>query len=219
MKYTDCDVLKAVEIAVIAHHEQVDRGLKPYILHLLKVMFMANDNVEKIVAVLHDLIEDCEWTFEMLQDEGFEDDVIGPLRLLTKEKGITYKDYIERLKKNPISRQVKIYDLIDNMDLSRLTKIKNPDLMLYTKYQEAYVALTGEYAFDSKTIVKYISHDSIAVFKNGHIDNNQKPLGCFIRCIGKNGYCGIKNLEDNTEIRSFIDAFECLNWLHGRIIF
>ena len=86
-------------------------------------MEMGQTKNEKIVGVLHNVIEDTDWTFEKLADEGFSQEIIAALRCVTKlSENDNYDDFIERVKKNPLATAVKINDLTDNMDaeLSRL---------------------------------------------------------------------------------------------------
>ena len=75
---------RAIEIAVEAHKGQVDKGGSPYILHPFRVMMSVDLELEKIVAVLHDVVEDSNWTFEALLAEGFSIEVIEALKSVTK---------------------------------------------------------------------------------------------------------------------------------------
>lgn len=114
---------RAIEIATQAHQGQFDKSGKDYIGHPLHVMEMGQTKNEKIVGILHDVIEDTDWTFEKLADEGFSQEIIAALRCVTKlSENENYDDFIERVKKNPLATAVKINDLTDNMDaeLSRL---------------------------------------------------------------------------------------------------
>ena len=109
------DLERAIEIAVQAHKGASDQGGSPYILHPLSVMHSLDTDDEKIVAVLHDVVEDTEWTFEKLLDEGFSVTVVDALRSVIKQEGgEDYFDFIQRAKKNPLGRKVKIADIQHN---------------------------------------------------------------------------------------------------------
>jgi (p)ppGpp synthase/HD superfamily hydrolase len=129
----------AIYIATNAHAGQVDKGGQPYILHPLRVMLRFKDEVRQIVSVLHDVSEDKDKiTLKVLKEVfGFSDEVIEALNCLTRRKGENYFDYIERIKTNPISRDVKIEDLRDNMNLDRLSNITDEDMERFKKYCRA----------------------------------------------------------------------------------
>lgn len=113
---------RAIQIATQAHEGQLDKSGKAYIGHPLRVMEMGTSENEKIVGVLHDLIEDTDWTFEMLEAEGFSAEVIAALRCITKiSENENYDAFIERVRKNPLAAAVKINDL-SNKDVKRLKK-------------------------------------------------------------------------------------------------
>lgn len=111
---------KALKIAMEAHIGQTDKGGHPYIFHPIRVALNCNSEAEKITALLHDVVEDTPITLEDLKAEGFDDSIIEAVKCLTKTRGEDYQDFIKRVAKNPIARQVKIQDLRDNMDVSRL---------------------------------------------------------------------------------------------------
>ena len=136
---------RAIEIATLAHKGQFDKSGKDYIGHPLRVMEMGKTEEEKIVGVLHDVIEDTDWTFEALAEEGFSKDVIDALRCVTKlSENENYDDFIERVKKNPLAVAVKINDLSDNMDIRRLPYLSDKDVKRLKKYLKAYKKLIGE---------------------------------------------------------------------------
>ena len=136
---------RAIEIATEAHKGQHDKSGKDYIGHPLRVMEMGKTEDEKIVGVLHDVVEDSEWTFEMLEAEGFSEEVMAALRCVTKiSEKESYDDFIERVKKNPLAVAVKINDLTDNMDIRRLPYLSDKDVKRLKKYLKAYKRLTGE---------------------------------------------------------------------------
>lgn len=136
---------KAIEIATKAHERQVDKGGQPYIGHPLRVMAMGATEDEKIVGVLHDVVEDSDWTFERLATEGFSSAVIDALRCVTKlSESEPYDKFIQRVKANPLAVKVKLNDLTDNMDIRRLAYISEKDVKRLRKYLKAYKQLLGE---------------------------------------------------------------------------
>ena len=136
---------RAIEIATQAHQGQFDKAGRDYIGHPLRVMEMGMTENEKIVGVLHDVIEDTDWTFEKLADEGFSQEIIAALRCVTKlSENENYDDFIERVKKNSLATAVKINDLTDNMDIRRLPYLSDKDVKRLKKYLKAYKKLIGE---------------------------------------------------------------------------
>jgi len=136
---------RAIAIAAAAHADQVDKAGAPYISHPLRVMRAQDSEDARIVAVLHDVVEDCSgWTFKRLKDEGFSTTVIDALRLVTKIEGENYEDFVRRAAGNPISRVVKIADIQDNMDLSRISNVTTRDLERIEKYRHALALLQPE---------------------------------------------------------------------------
>ena len=136
---------RAIEIATEAHKGQYDKAGNDYIGHPLRVMEMGTTENEKIVGVLHDVVEDTDWTFEALAAEGFSEEVIAALRCVTKlSENENYDDFIERVKKNPLAVAVKINDLSDNMDIRRLPYLSDNDIKRLKKYLKAYKRLIGE---------------------------------------------------------------------------
>ena len=138
------DLERAIEIAVQAHKGASDKGGAPYILHPLAVMHNLDTDDEKIVAVLHDVVEDTEWTFERLLGEGFSVTVVDALRSVTKQDdGEDYFDFIQRSKKNPLGRSVKIADIRHNMDVTRIKVLGDKDLTRLNKYKRSLEILTS----------------------------------------------------------------------------
>jgi (p)ppGpp synthase/HD superfamily hydrolase len=130
---------KGIEIAVSAHKGQKDKSGADYILHPLRVMERGKTEVEKICGVLHDVVEDSDWTFEAIENEGFSAEVISTLRCVTKKS--EYEDYdkfIDRVIQNPTAVRVKINDLLDNMDVTRFKELNEWDLKRLNKYLKAY---------------------------------------------------------------------------------
>ena len=131
---------KAMVIAYNAHMNQVDRAGVPYIYHPIHLAEQMNTEVECIVALLHDVVEDTEITFEQLETE-FSSEVIRILRLLTHNKEIEYMDYIQTIKKDSIDKKIKVADIKHNSDESRLDKITVKDILRRNKYRKALECL------------------------------------------------------------------------------
>lgn len=128
---------KAIVIAAKAHDGQIDKGGNPYILHPLRVMINCESESEKICAVLHDVIEDTNITFEDLKSRGFSDEIVTALDCLTKREGESYDNFISRVLSNELACRVKLADLIDNMDLTRIQNPSEEDEARIQKYKLA----------------------------------------------------------------------------------
>ena len=128
---------RAIAIAATAHAGQVDKGGAPYILHPLKVMLRMASLEERIVAVLHDVVEDCDISLDDLRKGGFSEEVLTAIQSVTKVPGESYEDFVERAAQNPIGRVVKLADLKENSDLSRIASPSWEDLERIEKYRRA----------------------------------------------------------------------------------
>lgn len=128
---------KAIEIAARAHEGQLDKCGEPYILHPLRVMLSKKTEIERICAVLHDVIEDSFMTLDDLSKEGFSEDIIEILDCLSKRIAEDYDDYISRILTNEIACSIKLADLNDNMDASRIQCYTEKDIARIEKYKKA----------------------------------------------------------------------------------
>ena len=128
---------RAIVIAATAHAGQVDKGGAPYILHPLKVMLRMSTLEQRVVAVLHDVVEDCGISLDDLRKEGFSEDVLTAIESVTKVPGESYEDFVDRAAQNPIGRVVKLADLEENSDLSRIASPSWEDLERIEKYRRA----------------------------------------------------------------------------------
>ena len=128
---------KAISIALEAHKGKGDKAGAPYIPHPLRVMFQMDTEEEMIAAVLHDVVEDSDYSLEKLREIGFSERVIEAVDSVTKRAGESYEDFVRRAPLNPIGRKVKLADLRDNLDLSRLNEISDKDLERIAKYHTA----------------------------------------------------------------------------------
>lgn len=135
---------RAIEIATEAHRGQFDKAGNDYIQHPLRVMAAGKTTDEKIVGVLHDVVEDTDWTFEQLAAEGFSSDVIEALQCVTKlSETEPYDKFIARVKTNKLAVAVKLNDLTDNMDIRRLPYLSDKDVKRLKRYLKAYKRLMG----------------------------------------------------------------------------
>ena len=135
---------KAIAIAVNAHIGQVDKAGKAYILHPLRLMMKMDIEEAMIVAVLHDTVEDTNVTIESLRQEGFSENILAAVEAVTRKEGEPYVDFIQRIKPNPLATKVKIADLEDNSDLSRLDNPTEKDLKRNEKYIAALASLRAK---------------------------------------------------------------------------
>lgn len=133
---------KAMQIAIKVHRGQVDKGGNDYIYHPIRVSDSCNSEEEKIVALLHDTIEDGDITTDYLLMQDFPHDIVGAVLSVTRNKDEDYFDFIQRCKENTIGREVKICDLKDNMDITRLNELTDKDIERLKKYHKAYKMLT-----------------------------------------------------------------------------
>lgn len=134
---------KAITLALKAHEGQVDKSGMPYAGHIMRVMAVGKTIDEKIVGVLHDVVEDTDWTFDALLAEGFPVHIVDALRCVTKlSDNEPYDEFIERVKTNPLAVAVKINDLADNMDIRRYKELSDWDVKRLKKYLKAYHELT-----------------------------------------------------------------------------
>lgn len=140
MLYTEL-TKRAMKICAKAHEGQKDKSGLPYLLHPFIVADHVEGEAETCVALLHDVVEDTDYTLEDLRREGMPEEVVQAVALLTHEPGTPYMSYIALIKKSPLARAVKLQDLTHNMDLSRLDNPTPKDLERVEKYQKAYAFL------------------------------------------------------------------------------
>ena len=127
----------ALAIAKKAHAGQVDKAGVDYIQHPLYVASQIKTEQEKAVALLHDVLEDSDITAADLLAYGLSNEVVTAVQTLTKKKGQSYQDYLEKVKSNDLARVVKLADLKHNSDLSRLKTVSNTDYERVKKYKNA----------------------------------------------------------------------------------
>lgn len=128
---------RAIAVATQAHSGQVDKAGEPYILHPLRLMASMTTEAERVTALLHDVAEDCKgWDVRRITDE-FGTEVGAAVDALTKQDGEVYDAYLTRVEANPIAVKVKLADLTDNSDMSRLKHTSEKDKERLRKYQLA----------------------------------------------------------------------------------
>ena len=138
----------ALRIAIRAHEGQKDKSEREYVTHPIRVAERCKDPKAKIVALLHDTIEDTDVTAEYLRSQGFPEEIIEGVLSVTKQEGEegeeNYEDFVLRAAKNPLGKEVKLADLEDNMDIRRLKNITDDDVTRLRKYLRAWHLLNGD---------------------------------------------------------------------------
>ena len=129
-------ITKAKELASRYHQGQVDKAGAPYINHPTQVARMVKGKKAKIVAYLHDLLEDTQCQPKEIL-ENFSLSVLNAVKVLTRKANQPYKDYILQVRNHPIARQVKIADLKHNLNLMRIKNITKKDVERCKKYISA----------------------------------------------------------------------------------
>ena len=140
MIYTD-KTKKAMKLCYEAHKDQVDKSGLPYVFHPAHVAEQMTDEATTVVALLHDVVEDTDYTLEDLAAEGFGRDILEAVALMTHEDDVPYLDYVAKLKDNPIARAVKLADLAHNSDLSRIGEVDDETKQRLEKYKKAIALL------------------------------------------------------------------------------
>jgi len=132
----------AISITSVAFEKKLDKAGEPYILHCLRVMnATVGDECTKCASVMHDLIEDTEYTFADLSKLGFSDKTIGLLHLLTHQKETPYDEYIKAISVSNEATEIKLRDLEDNSNITRLKGLGKKDFDRIEKYHRSYIYL------------------------------------------------------------------------------
>lgn len=190
---------KAIRIAAKAHEGQKDKAGQPYILHPLRVMFSRKNDTERICAVLHDIIEDTDISIEYLREESFSQEVLTALDALTKRANESYDDFIGRVIENKIACHVKLSDLLDNMDLSRISNPTEEDYKRVEKYRKAADRIFESMEFDDEkykntkeieisgcvSVPKDCSEDDFLNKFIDFVENNYWTFGGGIKAVDK----------------------------------
>ena len=135
---------KALRLCFDAHKEQVDKTGMPYVFHPFHLAEQMSDEISTVCALLHDFVEDTDYTLEDLAEMGYPQEVIDVLRLLTHNPEVPYFDYVKAISVNPIAKQVKLADLAHNSDLSRMdgSEIDEWSMARTEKYKKAIEMLS-----------------------------------------------------------------------------
>ena len=140
MIYTDL-TKKAMKLCFQAHKDQVDKSGLPYGFHPFHLAEQMPDEVTTAVALLHDVVEDTDYTIEDLVREGFPPEVTDAVKMMTHDDAVPYLDYVRGLKENPVTRTVKLADLKHNSDITRLDTVDEKAIKRVEKYKKAIAIL------------------------------------------------------------------------------
>lgn len=132
---------KALKLCFEAHKNQTDKGGMPYVFHPFHLAEQMTDENVVIVALLHDVVEDSMISVDDISNMGFNAEICTALRLMTHCKTVSYMDYIQKIKENPLAKCVKLADLYHNSDLSRLSSPGKEDYIRAEKYRAAIAIL------------------------------------------------------------------------------
>ncbi len=149
MIYTEL-TKKALKLSFEAHKDQIDKSGMPYVFHPFHLAEQMDTEEKVIVALLHDVVEDTDYSLKGLENMGFPESVIRSLALLTHDKNVPYMDYVARIKDDPIARAVKLADLKHNSDLSRLDFVDEKAIQRVQKYEKTIALLCEPNGFDCK---------------------------------------------------------------------
>ncbi|MBE6562314.1 MAG: HD domain-containing protein [Ruminococcaceae bacterium] len=136
MIYTEM-TKKALKLCFDAHKDQKDKSGMPYVFHPFHLAEQMETEETTIAALLHDVVEDTDFTLEDISEMGFSKNVTDALALLTHDDDTDYMDYVAKIKENPIAKAVKLADLAHNSDLSRLDEVTEKALERREKYLKA----------------------------------------------------------------------------------
>lgn len=140
MIYSDL-TKKALKLSFEAHKEQTDKSGMPYVYHPFHLAEQMDTEETVIVALLHDVVEDTDYTLQDIANMGFPQSVINALALMTHDKAVPYMDYVAKIKENPIATAVKLADLRHNSDISRLDIVDDKAMQRLQKYKKAIALL------------------------------------------------------------------------------
>jgi (p)ppGpp synthase/HD superfamily hydrolase len=133
----------AIGLAVEAHRGHRDKAGQPYILHPLRVMFRLEGETERIVGVLHDVVEDSHYTLDDLRQMGYSEQIVEAVDHLSRREHETYEELVKRAAAHPLARLVKLADLEDNMDIRRYPALDDKILEHLGRYHRAWRKLKG----------------------------------------------------------------------------
>lgn len=143
MIYTEM-TKKALRVCFDAHKDQLDKSGLPYVFHPFHLAEQMTEELSCTVALLHDVVEDSDYSLDDLAKMGFDGRVIEAVALMTHAEDVPYMEYVEKIKTNPIATAVKLADLRHNSDSSRLDTLTEWDLKREAKYKAAIALLEGK---------------------------------------------------------------------------
>ena len=197
---------KAMQLAYKAHDGQFDKSGVPYIFHPLHVAEQMTDEASVCVALLHDVVEDTDLTIDTLRKEGFSENILEAISLLTHDKTIPYMDYIKAIKTNPLATKVKLVDLEHNSDLSRVKCVDEKARNRIEKYKKAKKLLT-ETSTPNRNITKMvettvdIKYARIALEIAGYDSRNMTEDEVFKQAVKTNeDYAVTSKIYDNIKV-------------------
>ena len=142
MIYTE-QTEKALKLCFLAHKDQTDKVGIPYVFHPFHLAEQMEDEVSTVVALLHDVVEDTDYTLEDLRQMGFSTEALEAVALLTHDPAVPYEEYLIPIKANPIARRVKLADLTHNSDPTRVREVTPQMEARWEKYRKAKAFLTS----------------------------------------------------------------------------
>lgn len=134
---------KAMKLCFEAHKDQVDKSGMPYVFHPFHLAEQMTDEATTVTALLHDVVEDTDYTLNDLRAMGFPAGAVDAIAMMTHDPEVPYLDYVAKIKTNPVARAVKLADLRHNSDLSRLDTVDEKALERVEKYRRAIRLLEG----------------------------------------------------------------------------
>ena len=133
-----------------------DKSGKPYVDHLKRVASHFQDETYRIIALLHDTLEDTDMMMDDLREMGYSQDILDVLEILTRKKE-SYEEYIHRIvaSRNSVALAIKIRDMEDNMDENRLCHVEENEAKRLRKKYQRYYPILKENVKENKNYVRY----------------------------------------------------------------
>ena len=177
---------KALKLCFEAHRNQLDKSGVPYVFHPFHLAEQMKDEVTTVVALLHDVVEDTDYTLQDIADMGFSKEVTDALALLTHDETVPYMEYVALVKKNPVATAVKLADLKHNSDLSRLEAVDEGAIARQMKYEKAIAFLEDKkVARASMTLERFRIYHSLLIEHYQYIESHLEGI---YACISGKGF-------------------------------
>ena len=192
---------KAMKLCYEAHRDQTDKSGIPYVFHPIHVAEQMTDETTTVVALLHDVVEDTDYTLDDLRAMGFGEEAIDALALLTHREHVPYLQYVSQIKDNRTARAVKLADLRHNSDTSRLDELDEKAMARLEKYKAAIEILesceeqergTAAVKFNYKDLMEIFGDESKIELIGGEIVLGGKPFDDIVET-----YLRIKTRKQN----------------------